>query len=358
MRSVRMRLSPNSGTVHFSSADRLFPSAALRLLLVGVILVLWSLCPGAQTDCGAADQAGDRIDSELAAEADRAYDQGRFADAVRLYGSALRITPKAGAIHYRRAMAYEMLDRTSHAVADYVKAIELNPRDFKAMENLAGIYERDGGHVSEAMSLYKRALELDPRAEWKENLSVWIAMLQSRERGEETSAVAAWHLGIKRALSGDLKGALTKYSAAAELDPGMYQSYYCRALVRLRMGDVPAALQDLNTTIELCPTLRGALVLRGLLHERTGRNAGALMDLRRATRVDPRDPQAHYELGRMLEKEMEPADALQSYQEALRLRPKPELRRMVLSRMPAVKSSPTRRFGKRQERSGIMKEMW
>ncbi len=330
----------------------------VRVLLFGFILVLWSFWPGVPAHCSAADQEPDGEASHLATAADEAYDQGRFVDAVRNYSLALKKAPANASVYYRRAMAYEMLDRPAHAVSDYLKAIEVDPGDFKAMENLGGMYERDGSHFVEAISLYKRARELDPRPVWKENLAVWIAMLESRIRGEESSPAAAWHLGNKKARGGDLKDALVQYSKAIEIDPKMFQAFHSRALVRVRMGDIPGALADFDAAVELCPTLRGALVLRGLVRERMGDNAGALLDFRRATRVDPRDPQAHYELGRMLEEQMEPAEALQEYEEALRVRPKPELRRMVQSRIAAVHSATGARNEEKPETPRILKEMW
>jgi tetratricopeptide (TPR) repeat protein len=331
---------------------------SVRVLLPGFFLVLWSLWPSIPAHCNAADHEPDREASQLAALADEAYDQGRFVDAARGYSLALKKEPATASLYYRRAMAYEMLDRSSHAVTDYLKAIELDPRDFKAMENLGGMYERDGIHFVEAISLYKRARELDPRPVWKENLGVWIAMLESRVRGERSSPVAAWHLGNKKARNGDLKDALAHYTKAIESDPKMFQAFHSRALARVRMGDIPGALQDLDAAVELCPTLRGALVLRGLVRERMGDRAKALLDFRRATRVDPKDPQAHYELGRMLEEQMEPAEALREYEEALRVRPKPELRRMVQSRIAAVHSAPGPRNEGRSESPRILKEMW
>lgn len=331
---------------------------SVRMLLPFFFLVLWSLWTSIPAHCRAADQEPDREASQLVASADEAYDQGRFVDAVRSYGLALKKSPSSASLYYRRAMAYEMLDRSSHAMADYLKAIELNPRHFKAMESLGGMYERDGIHFGEAISLYTRARALDPRPEWKENLAVWIAMLESRGREERSSPVASWHLGNKKAQNGDLKDALAHYTKAVQIDPKMFQAFHSRALVRVRMGDIPGALQDLDEAVELCPTLRGALVLRGLVRERMGDRTKALLDFRRATRVDPRDPQAHYELGRMLEEQMEPAEALREYEEALRVRPKPELRRMVQSRIAAVHSAPGARTEGRPETPRILKEMW
>lgn len=354
VRLTALPLDPSSPSLNGVSSC--WSGAALPVLL-GALIVCWSLWPGIQVHCNAADQKNSPEVSDPVASADQAYDHYRFEEATRLYTTALKKEPGAGSIYFRRAMALEMLDRNSQAVADYLKAVELNPQDFKAMENLAGIYERDG-HFAEAISLYRKALELDPRPVWQENLAVWIAMLDSRSRGEASSAVAAWHLGNKKAKSGDLEGALADYTQAANLDPGMFQAFHNRALVKLRLNDFLGALKDLDATIEICPTLRGALVLRGLARERVGDRARALMDFRRATRIDPRDPRAHYELGRMHEEEMEPAEALSCYEEALRLKPKPELRTMVQSRAAQVRTAAGSRLNRRSKPATIIKDMW
>jgi tetratricopeptide (TPR) repeat protein len=113
--------------------------------------------------------------------ADQAYGEGRFQDAVKLYSQV----PDRAAGFFGSGMANEMLNRADKSVEDYRKAIEADPGHYKAMENLAGIYERGGEHISEAIKFYRQALKLEPRKEWQENLTVCVAMLQSRLKHED-----------------------------------------------------------------------------------------------------------------------------------------------------------------------------
>ena len=51
-------------------------------------------------------------------------------------------------------MAYEMMNQDQKALEDYRKTLEIDPDNFEAMENLAGIYENKGAPVTEAIKLY------------------------------------------------------------------------------------------------------------------------------------------------------------------------------------------------------------
>jgi tetratricopeptide (TPR) repeat protein len=276
----------------------------------------------------------DKDELELAAET--CYEQGRFVESADLYSRAIQRRPNRSSLYFGRGMAYEMIDRPDKAIQDYQKALQVDPDNYQAMENLAGLYERSGHQIEHVIHLYKRALELDPRAMWKENLAVWIKILETRLQPEISSAVASWHLGVEKERGGKLGEAESLYSRAIELDPRLFQAYYCRALLRLKTDDAEGAMADLNATVDLYPGFRGALILRGTLHEQLGNAKQALDDFKLATHVDARDPLAHYHLGRMLEQEGELAGALESYQETLRWKPNRELHRLAQERIAAV----------------------
>jgi tetratricopeptide (TPR) repeat protein len=243
-------------------------------------------------------------------------------------------------------------------VEDYKKALEADPDNYIAMENIAGIWERNGKNIREAIELYRRALNLDPRPDWRENLAVWIGILETRLRSEGSSAVACWHKGNDKVLKGDLVSAKTAYSKAIALNPAMFQAYYSRGLVRVKNGDLTGALKDFGETIRLSPTLRGCLVQRGLIWEQLGNKQAALEDFKRAAELDPRDPQAFYQLGRTLETEGNLEAALQSYRTAMALKPKPDLLKLLLERTAAASAATTTNGNRPPVGSKKSKGLW
>lgn len=290
--------------------------------------------------------------------AEQAYSERRYQDAIRLYTEASKTPSEQSAALLGRGMAHEMVNQTQKAVEDYKKAIEADRKNYRAMENLAGIYERGGRYISEAITLYQHALKLDPRPEWKENLAAWIAMLETRLQPQTSSAVGCWHLANRKAKAGDTQEAEALYTKAIKLNPAMFQAYFNRGLLRRGMGNESGAVEDFESTVRISPTFRGGFVQKGLTHDLMGNRAQARQDLEQAAKVDPRDPEALYYLARLLENANELARAAQLYLGALGLRPKPELRKLIMDRiagLPATIKSDTK---KGSSPTNDLKQLW
>ncbi len=232
-----------------------------------------------------------------------------------------------------------MLNEDRKAIEDYKTALRTDATDYESLEHLAGIYERGGTRIAEAILLYKRALDLDPRPEWKDKLAVWIAMLESRLRPENATAVGCWHLGNEKTRKGDLSAAAALYSRAIELNPQMFQAYFSRGLINLRAGDASGALADFEQTVRMAPEFAQAFLQRGLARDQLGNAAGAHKDFDRAAKMDPRDPAALYHYAKTLEGEDDQETALRLCRDALRCRPSPELSAAIQDTLSALVTS-------------------
>lgn len=91
--------------------------------------------------------------------------QHRYAQAISHYRSGLELTPAddplAGRIHFAIGGAYEKLGDLANATGEYFKAIQLNP-DFAASYNSLGIILAEQGQVEEAITLFRKGLQLAP----------------------------------------------------------------------------------------------------------------------------------------------------------------------------------------------------
>jgi tetratricopeptide (TPR) repeat protein len=309
-------------------------SARVASALLGLLIVTLSIHAQAQTP----DKPSSETDRDAVIRAaEEANNEGRFQDAVRLYSRAEKEFQADAALYRGRGTAHEMLNEDRKAVEDFITAIRKDSADYQAMEGLAGIYERGGKHMAEAIELYRRAAKLDPRPEWKDKLTTWIAMLESRSRPEEGSSVGCWHVGNEKAHKRDAEAAEAWYTKALDLNPRMFQAYYSRGLLRLRNGDAAAALADFEQTVHICPEFAQGFLYRGVAYERLGKPKEAREDVDRALTLDPRDPAVVYHLARMSEEGTDAEAVLKLYETALKLRPSPELATLIRERMAGLR---------------------
>jgi len=127
------------------------------------------------------------------------------------------------------------------AIADYTRAIELDPTNAKYYLSRAGIYEtladmyRDHGEVSKevdsynkAIADYTKAIELDPEAAWG-----------YFGRGQCYAGNEDYHKAIK------------DYTRAIELGEHGWSVYWWRAYAYENLGDKDKALSDYRKVLEL-----------------------------------------------------------------------------------------------------------
>ena len=150
------------------------------------------------------------------------------------------------------------------ALADYSRAIELNPHDATAY-NDRGLVKVAKGDLDGALADYNRALELTPR-----NYQIH------------------GHRGIVRQRKGDLDGALTDYDIAIKLWWKYVGGYNNRASVKISKNDLEGALADCNRAIALDPKYAAAYNTRALVERAKGDLNAAAADFDRASKLDPK----------------------------------------------------------------------
>jgi tetratricopeptide (TPR) repeat protein len=300
-------------------------------------IILQTLPSAAQSFAPVADA------TTMTRTADEALEQGRFQDGLRLYSAALKAAPNSSEALLGRAMANEMLDRTHIAIQDYRSAIRADPKNYVAIESLALLFEGSGTHMDEVPDLYRQALKLDPRPEWRENLRVWLAMHLSRQRPPESYAIGYWHAGNSAAKKNDFGKAVELYSRAIDKDPNMFHAYFSRGMIRLRDGEAALAVADFDAVLRLSPAFPRCLIRRGSANEQLGRFDAAHEDYRRAVETIPSDPEGHYFLGKSFQKRGQLEQALESYKTAMGLKPKSDLRELLSTGIGEISDAVARR---------------
>lgn len=163
----------------------------------------------------AANKTPPEDDAMLLAKADKHRDQGRFADALRLYDGIIRVNANLTAAHFNRANTLQSLERFAEAVRGYDQAIVLEPDNALAHYNRAAALRRLD-RLDEALQNYNRAIALEPefaeahnnRGNTLKDLKRMQEAVQSYERAialNPGSASAHWNKGICKLLAGDFE---------------------------------------------------------------------------------------------------------------------------------------------------------
>jgi tetratricopeptide (TPR) repeat protein len=119
------------------------------------------------------------------AEGLKAYDDGRYEDALRDFDSAQKELPGSAALEYDRGNALYRLKRLDEAREAYQRAAEMAPGELKPRDlyNLGNALA-ELGRIQEAISVYRRTLLLAPNDEAaRHNLEVLLRRLPPPHSG-------------------------------------------------------------------------------------------------------------------------------------------------------------------------------
>jgi tetratricopeptide (TPR) repeat protein len=188
--------------------------------------------------------------------------------------------------------------KAENALADFNKAIELDPRSANAYFGRAVVYEELGSEDA-ALTDYTHAIELDA-----------------------SYTLAYFNRGRLFANLGKPDAALADYNKAIELDPKLTPAYLNRGIVYDSQGDGEAALADFNQAIALDPTYALAYNNRGSLYYERHETEAALVDFNQAIAVDPNYPLSYLNRGQIQQEQGKTEAALADYTQAIALDPK------------------------------------
>lgn len=105
--------------------------------------------------------------------------QGRLEEAIAEFQRAVEVDPNYAAAHFSLAYAYERGERIDEAIAQYQKALELEPGNLLGHNNLGVLYDKKGLY-DEAIDAFEQALQIDPS-----NATV-LANLESARKNKAT----------------------------------------------------------------------------------------------------------------------------------------------------------------------------
>ncbi len=150
----------------------------------------------------------------------------------------------------------------------YQSAVEKNPNDAEAHNNLAQALERLG-RVDDAIAHFQRAVTLVPD-KWAFRFNLAHAL----------SAAEQWDRAV------------AEYRQAVKLFPADYATQYNLALALYKKGDPAAAVPEFEKAIALGPNEATYHFSLGMTYEKLGRIADAVREYRKFLEMDPSSPDA------------------------------------------------------------------
>lgn len=198
--------------------------------------------------------------------------------------------------HYTLGTAFAATGRDDLAIAEYRRALDLDPRSSQAHNDLANALVRRG-NLAAALVEYEAALAITPTAEAHNNVANLLLRLGR-------SAAAREH-----------------YFAALRLRPSLADAHNNLGNLLAQSGDLPGAREHYEAALALRPDLADAHANLGNVLAQTGATAAAIQHYEHALALRPNFPDAHLNLANTLANERRWADAIPHYEAALQLRP-------------------------------------
>ncbi len=200
------------------------------------------------------------------------FEQKQYAAAIKIYADMIR-EREDGYAYHNRGLAKANLGDKQGAIADYDRAIKINP-NFAVVYLNRGAIKLDLGDKQGAIADYDRAIKINP------NL-----------------ALAYIDRGFVKAALGDKQGAIADYDRAINIKPNLAEAYIGRGGIKLALGDKQGAFADYDRSIKINPNLALAYNIRGFLKADLGDKQGAIDDFDRSININPNYAEAYYNRG-------------------------------------------------------------
>lgn len=236
--------------------------------------------------------------------------QAPIEEEIAEYEKALEGDPNDPEAHNNLGYALQRLGRYEEALAEYEKSVAADPRYSTAHGNLATVLLKLG-RSDEAIQQLEKLLAIEPRnAALEHSLGDIMA---SRNRLDE--ALAHWRraselvpndsslqatIGRALAARGDLQAALTHLQAAANLSPQDAQAHFNYAAALALLGRYAEAIPEYQQAIALQPDLVKAHVNLAICLLHADRMTDALAAYERAVELRPNDANLHKTLALLL----------------------------------------------------------
>jgi tetratricopeptide (TPR) repeat protein len=224
--------------------------------------------------------------------------------AIADYDRAISIDPRLLLAYNNRGNLRQYLGDMSGAIADFSQVLKIDSQSAIAYNNRAIIYTQSG-QFAPAIADFTKAIELQP-----DFVSVYNNLGNAYyQMGKHPAAIDSYSQAIaidtdfavaysNRAniyrIEGDLNAAIADYDRAISLDANLVIAYYNRGICQRQRGNHQAAIDDYSRTLALDSQYFHAYYHRGNARQYLGDKHGAIADYTHTICFDPNHLHAYY----------------------------------------------------------------
>jgi tetratricopeptide (TPR) repeat protein len=225
-------------------------------------------------------------------------ENGKYDDAIAEWRKALEMNPSDASMHLNLGVALSRAGRALEALEEYRKGLAKNPND-------PDLYSHIG------MALSESGRYVDAIAHFEKGLS-----LQSKDVSPADRATVYDHLGRARAGTGDMNGAIKDFAEANKLHPNFGPYLYDNALALTQVDRLDEAQQLVEAAVKAMPELVEAHELLGGLYGKKRRLAEAGREYQTALKLRPDLTRFHLALANIFAAQGNAQAALRHLREA------------------------------------------
>ena len=252
---------------------------------------------GAEADCSEAIQRNPFVVDCYQLRGLARVNQGKYAEAIGDYRNALHHSPENEGLWHNLALCYANLKEYDASIGVLDTIVRIVPGYAPALNMRAQVHIQQEDTVA-ALADLEASLKINKYDSDVYATRALVYLQQERYEDAEDDLTYAIHLNpksnyyINRALTRyyrqELRGAMSDYDLALDLDPNNVLGHYNRGLLRAQVGDDNRAIEDFNVVIEYEPENTMAVFNRALLLTQTGDLEGAEDDLDRVLEEYPK----------------------------------------------------------------------
>ncbi|UKO98747.1 tetratricopeptide repeat protein [Nostoc sp. UHCC 0870] len=225
------------------------------------------------------------------------YELKKWDLAIADYDKAIAINPELALAYINRGILYQELKKWDLAIANYDKAIAINPELADAYYN-RGILYKELKKWDLAIADYDKAIAINPE--------LAVAYIN---RGILYQELKKWDLAI------------ADYDKAIAINPELAVAYINRGILYYELKKWDLAIADYDKTIAINPELALAYINRGLLYYDLKKMDLAITDYDKAIAINPELAAAYYNRG-LLYYDLKKMDlAIADYDKAIAINP-------------------------------------